>query len=163
MQNKKIYHELGEHMTLPLIPLTGVVFAYPRVSITIDVVTPSIRNAIESSERSGSPVFIVTQKNPFAVKVETNNLYEVGTVAKIKQIIKLPNGNMKVSVEALYRAKIVEFKEVKPNFAVTLEYAPYIPCEEENTVEAYFRKAKNSSLLPKIIEACLKLPFKNLP
>ena len=88
MQNNKIYHELGEHMTLPLIPLTGVVFAYPRVSITIDVVTPSIRNAIESSERSGSPVFIVTQKNPFAVKVETNNLYEVGTVAKIKQITR---------------------------------------------------------------------------
>ena len=88
MQNNKNYHEFGEHMTLPLIPLTGVVFAYPRVSITIDVVTPSIRNAIESSERSGSPVFIVTQKNPFAVKVETNNLYEVGTVARIKQITR---------------------------------------------------------------------------
>ena len=88
MQNTKNYNEFGEHMTLPLIPLTGVVFAYPKVSITIDVVTHSIRTAIESSEKSGSPVFIVTQKNPFAVKVETDNLYEVGTIAKIKQITR---------------------------------------------------------------------------
>lgn len=88
MQNFKQYYEFNEHMTLPLIPLTGVVFAYPKVSLTIDVVTKSIRNAIESSEKSGSPVFIVTQKNPFAVKVETDNLFEVGTIAKIKQITR---------------------------------------------------------------------------
>lgn len=88
MQNFNQYNEFSEHMTLPLIPLTGVVFAYPKISITIDVVTPSIRAAIESSEKSGSPVFIVTQKNPFATKVETNNLYEVGTIAKIKQITR---------------------------------------------------------------------------
>ena len=88
MQNLNKYNEYSEHMTLPLIPLTGVVFAYPKISITIDIVTPSIRAAIESSEKSGSPVFIVTQKNPFASRVETNNLYEVGTIARLKQVTR---------------------------------------------------------------------------
>ena len=88
MQNTKNYNEFSEHMTLPLVPLTGVVFAYPKISITIDVNSPSVRAAIESSEKSGSPVFITTQKNPFAAKLDTSELYEVGTVAKIKQITK---------------------------------------------------------------------------
>ena len=103
MQNTKKYNEFGEHMTLPLIPLTGVVFAYPKVSITIDVVTNSIRNAIESSEKSGSLVYIVTQKNPFATKVEKDNLCEVGTVAKIKQITRRGE-KLSVTFENICRA-----------------------------------------------------------
>ena len=103
MQNTKKYNEFGEHMTLPLIPLTGVVFAYPKVSITIDVVTNSIRNAIESSEKSGSLIYIVTQKNPFATKVEKDNLCEVGTVAKIKQITRRGE-KLSVTFENICRA-----------------------------------------------------------
>ncbi len=97
------YNEFGEHMTLPLIPLTGVVFAYPKISITIDALTPAVKAAIESSEKSGSPVFLVTQKNPFEVKIDTKNLYEVGTVARIKQITRR-NGTLSVTLDNICRA-----------------------------------------------------------
>ena len=97
------YNEFGEHMTLPLIPLTGVVFAYPKISITIDALTPAVKAAIESSEKSGSPVFLATQKNPFEVKIDTKNLYEVGTVAKIKQITRR-NGTLSVTLDNICRA-----------------------------------------------------------
>ena len=97
------YNEFGEHMTLPLIPLTGVVFAYPKISITIDALTPAVKAAIESSEKSGSPVFLATQKNPFEVKIDTKNLYEVGTVARIKQITRR-NGTLSVTLDNICRA-----------------------------------------------------------
>lgn len=97
------YNEFGEHMTLPLIPLAGVVFAYPKISITIDALTPAVKAAIESSEKSGSPVFLATQKNPFEVKIDTKNLYEVGTVARIKQITRR-NGTLSVTLDNICRA-----------------------------------------------------------
>ncbi len=97
------YNEFSEHMTLPLIPLTGVVFAYPKISITIDISTPAVKAAIESSEKSGSPVFIATQKNPFETKIDTNALYEVGTIARIKQITRR-NGTISITFDNICRA-----------------------------------------------------------
>ncbi len=137
MQRNKKYNEFSEHITLPLIPLTGVVFAYPKISITVEVNTPFVSAAIESSQKSGSPVFIVTQKNPFTSKIETNELYEVGTVAKIKQITKR-NEKLSVTFETICRAvtinafkvsgfymcdirtKILEIDDVDENKAMAL-------------------------------------------
>lgn len=97
------YNEFSEHMTLPLIPLTGVVFAYPKISITIDATTPFVKAAIEASEKTGSPVFLATLKNPFEAKINTKELYEVGTIARIKQITRR-NGNLSVTLDNICRA-----------------------------------------------------------
>ena len=100
------YNEYSEHMTLPLIPLTGVVLAYPKLSITIDVNTPTVKAAIESSEKSGSPVFLVTQKNPFTTKLDASELYQVGVVARIKQITRR-NGSLTVTFNNVCRATLI--------------------------------------------------------
>jgi len=97
------YNEFSEHMTLPLIPLTGVVFAYPKISITIDASAPYVKSAIEACEKNGSPVFLATLKNPFEAKIYTKGLYEVGTVARIKQITRR-NGNLSVTLDNICRA-----------------------------------------------------------
>lgn len=141
--SENIIKEKEEIKIFPLVALRGKVL-FPKTFLNFDVGRPISVSAINQAAESDSTIFITKQKSAFIDAPRKSDICKTGVVAKIKQIIKLPNGNMKVSVEALYRAKIVEFKEVKPNFAVTLEYAPYIPCEEENTLEAYFRKAKNS-------------------
>ncbi len=141
--SENIIKEKEEVKIFPLVALRGKVL-FPKTFLNFDVGRPISVLAINQAAESDSTIFIAKQKSAFIDAPRKNDICNTGVVAKIKQIIKLPNGNMKVSVEALYRAKIVEFKEVKPSFSVTLEYAPYIPCEEENTLEAYFRKAKNS-------------------
>lgn len=141
--NEKIIKENEVEKVFPLVALRGKVL-FPKTFLNFDVGRPISVSAINQATETDSKIFIAKQKSAFIDAPRKTDVCKTGVVAKIKQIIKLPNGNMKVSVEAMYRAKIVEFKETKPNFAVTLEYAPYIPCEEENTVEAYFRKAKNS-------------------
>ena len=141
--NDNIIKEKEEKKVFPLVALRGKVL-FPKTFLNFDVGRPISVSAINQATESDSTVFITKQKSAFIDAPRKTDICKTGVVAKIKQIIKLPNGNMKVSVEALYRARIVEFVKTQPNFCVTLEYAPYIPCEEENTLEAYFRKAKNS-------------------
>ena len=100
------YNEFSEHMTLPLIPLTGVVFAYPKISITIEASAPYVKSAIEASEKNGSPVFLATLKNPFETKIDASAIYEVGTVARIKQVTRR-NGNLSVTLDNICRAIII--------------------------------------------------------
>ena len=100
------YNEFGEHMTLPLVPLMGAVFAFPKVSVTVDISLPAVKEAIEYAEKTESPVFVVTQKNPFNDKVDIKDLFSIGTVAKIKQITRR-NGSLTITLESIYRAYLI--------------------------------------------------------
>ena len=97
------YNEFSEHMTLPLVPLMGAVFAFPKVSVTVDINLPAVKEAVEYAEKTESPVFVATQKNPFNDKVDIKDLFSIGTVAKIKQITRR-NGSLTITLESICRA-----------------------------------------------------------
>lgn len=99
------YNEMCENFTLPMIPLTGSVFAFPNISITVDISDSIFKNAIEAAEKTDSFVYLVTQKNPFAEKIEVDNLFSVGTIAKVKQVTRRGPKTTLASLESICRAE----------------------------------------------------------
>ena len=97
--------EKCENHTLPLVPLKGSVFAFPSISVTVDVSNPILKNAVEHAEKTSSPVYLITEKNPFAEKIDVSSLYTVGTVARIKQITKRGEGTILATFEGICRAE----------------------------------------------------------
>ena len=69
-----------ESFTLPLVPLTGSVFAFPQISISINVSNPSILKTLEYAQKTSSPIYLATEKNPFNEKPSADSLFAVGTV-----------------------------------------------------------------------------------
>ena len=128
---------------LPVVALRGKVF-FPNTYLNFDVGRQISKNAISKASQTDSLIFIATQKNAFTEEPTTDDVSKVGVVARIKQIIKLPNNNMKVGVEALYRAKIAEFTGNKDYFSAVVIRADYIPCQDPVVAEAYLRVAKKA-------------------
>ena len=147
MQEKDLIQKITEDeiiKEMPLVALRGKVL-FPKTFLNFDVGRPISIAAINKAAEYGSLIFIAAQKNAFIDNPKAAEICPIGVVARIKQIIKVQNsGNLKVSVEALYRAKILNFTETKGFFAVTVEERPYITTSSENEVEAYFRVAKNA-------------------
>lgn len=129
-------------LILPLIALRGRVL-FPKNLLNFDVGRPMSVKAVQMASQTGSLVFISAQKNGFIDAPRKEDIFSVGVIAKIKQVIKVQNGNMKVSVEALSRAKILEFKEAKDAFVVEAQECPYVDNADQIEKEAYLRVAKH--------------------
>ena len=99
------YTEMSESFTLPLIPLNGSVFAFPSISITVDITNPVLKHAVEAAEKTDTFVYLATQKNPFSDKLEVENLYPIGTIAKVKQVTKRGTKAILASFESICRAE----------------------------------------------------------
>ncbi len=130
---------------LPVVALRGKVL-FPKTFLNFDVGRNISKNAINKSPETGGEIFVVAQKSAFTENPTKEDMINVGVVARIKQIIKLPNNGMKVSVEALYRAKVLEYKNPRGYFTATVIKTDYIECEDKNLVEAYMRIIKNAFL-----------------
>ena len=107
--------------TYPLVALRGKVL-FPKTLLNFDVGrAPSIA-AINRAAIDNSEIFIAPQKNAFIDTPKKSDILKVGVIARIKQIVKVANNNtMKVSVEAVARAKITGFIDTKGYFTVTAE------------------------------------------
>ncbi|MBQ7225265.1 MAG: endopeptidase La [Clostridia bacterium] len=96
---------MSEGFTLPMLPLVGAVFAFPNISITIDISDPKLKNAVEAAEKTDTYVYLVTQSNPFLEKLQIESLYPVGTIAKVKQVTKRGPKTTLASFESICRAE----------------------------------------------------------
>ena len=131
--------ENGERI-LPVIPLRGKVL-FPRTILNFDVGRPASVNAVDSAE---GVLFIAAQKNAFIDAPRKTDITRVGVIARIKQIIKVQGGSMKLCVEAVSRARIKQFCDTKDYFTAVIAPAPYETDADPVETEAYFRVAKNA-------------------
>ena len=92
---------------LPLVALRGLT-VLPDMIIHFDLSRAMSIKAMEQALNEGQKVFLVAQKNPSEEMPTRESLYEVGTVAMIKQVTKLPNQISRVLVEGIQRARIEE-------------------------------------------------------
>ena len=90
---------------LPLLPLRDVV-VYPQIVQPLFVGRPKSIKALEVAMNTGKQVLLVAQKNPTDDDPSTRDIFEIGTVASILQLIRLPDGTVKVLVEGVSRARI---------------------------------------------------------
>ena len=122
---------------LPLLPLRDVV-VFPHMVIPLFVGRPKSIKALEAAMEEGKNVVLVAQKSVGNDEPNPEDLYDVGSVASILQMLKLPDGTVKVLVEGIHRARINHVLSVKENYEA--EITP-IPQEESdnNEVEAMRR------------------------
>ena len=101
---------MAEKVTLPLVPLRGIV-VYPNMIMHLDVGRDTSVNALEAAMVGNRRIFLVAQMDMDNDSPEEEDLYEVGTVSEIRQIIKLPDGNVRVLVEGLNRGIMTEYRD----------------------------------------------------
>ena len=142
------FNERCEQYTLPTIPLRGIV-AFPGVTLSLELARPFSKNAIESAQKTGSLIFLVAQINAAEEEKIESNIFDVGVVAKVKQIVKGNDGNTKAVVEGICRAQTRELRKV----------GGYYECDvltREIDIEGY-PQAKEEALTRVIIDKIDKL------
>ncbi len=101
------YTEKLERLKLDCIPIRGLV-AFPGMPLSFEISGGTLSKICENANKEGRQVFFVTQCTPEAKPHSIEDIYKVGITAKIKQIIKLPEGNVRLIIDGLSRASIVE-------------------------------------------------------
>ncbi|HHU30950.1 MAG TPA: endopeptidase La [Firmicutes bacterium] len=105
---------------LPLLPLRGVI-VFPNMVMHLDVGRERSVNALEQAMMEDNKILLVSQKEARIDEPAPEDLYTMGTIAQIKQLLKLPGGTIRVLVEGLARARINKYLSNDPFFKVEVE------------------------------------------
>jgi len=117
-------------LTLPLLPLRDVV-VFPHMVIPLFVGRPKSIKALEVAMEAGKHILLVAQKSAAKDEPEFEDLYEIGAVASILQMLKLPDGTVKVLVEGNQRVRVTELADAESHFVATAQ-----PLEENLEIGA---------------------------
>lgn len=147
------YIEKTEKLTLPLVVLNGTV-AFPAITVNFELSDKANISAIEAANSVNSFIFIVSRKYISNEPLDLSKVFNVGTVAKIKQSIKSPDGKLRVIAEGFARGIAEEYKDfANYRIANVMCKTINITDHEDLKVEALTREAiaaveKMSAFLP---------------
>ena len=113
-------HNPAETRTLPMLPLRDVV-VYPHMVLPLFVGRPKSIAALDAAIEQDGPVFLLAQKNPANEDPGTGDLHTIGTLANILQVLKLPDGTVKVLVEGMQRARALAVNDGGDYFQAEIE------------------------------------------
>jgi ATP-dependent Lon protease len=108
-----------EPTVLPLLPLRDVV-VFPHMVIPLFVGRPKSIKALEAAMEAGKSIMLVAQKNAAKDEPSAEDIYAIGCVANILQMLKLPDGTVKVLVEGAQRATIQRIEDLTTHFVCDL-------------------------------------------
>ena len=111
--------KLTEQTTLPLLPLRDVV-VFPHMVIPLFVGRPKSIKALEAAMEQGKSIMLAAQKAAAKDEPSASDIYEIGCVANILQMLKLPDGTVKVLVEGAQRARINNISDSPTHFIADL-------------------------------------------
>ena len=121
----------GETRAYPVLPLRDIV-VFPHMIVPLFVGREKSIKALEEVMRSDTFILLATQKNASDDDPATDSIFEVGTLASVLQLLKLPDGTVKVLVEGMTRARIDTFS---PRTEWHEASARIVPAIEEDEVE----------------------------
>lgn len=107
-------------LTIPLLPLRGMV-VYPAVVMHLDVGRKQSIEALEMAMLQKRQILLISQKESAIKEPNKADLYTIGTVAYVKQMLKLPNGTIRVLVEGTERAQVIDYEQEEPYMSVKIE------------------------------------------
>lgn len=105
---------------MPLLPLRGIT-VFPNMILNFDVGRKKSLDALKYAMSVGQTIFLSAQRDIKDYEPGEDDIFKIGTVSQIKQIINLPGGNVRVVIEGSYRAKIVNVLRSEPFFTVEIE------------------------------------------
>jgi ATP-dependent Lon protease len=114
---------LDAYETLPIVPLRDVV-VFPHMMMPFVIGRPSSTRALEHALLKDKRIFLAAQHDAAIDDPRPDDVYTMGCVANVVQSLKLPDGNIKVLVEGVERARAVEWKEDKGFFRVVVKVLP---------------------------------------
>jgi ATP-dependent Lon protease len=125
-----------------MIALRGV-SAFPSMILNFDVERPISIAALDSAMSNDRRIFLLAQRDINIDEPEESDLYVIGTVASIRQILRLPGGSVRVLVEGISRASLVEVVAKEPYFDVEVMLIPDVkPAASSDHVEALLRQTR---------------------
>ncbi|MCP1634612.1 endopeptidase La [Kerstersia gyiorum] len=128
----------SEPVELPLLPLRDVV-VFPHMVIPLFVGRPRSIQALEAAMESGKSIMLVAQKSASKDDPTPEDVYEIGCIASILQMLKLPDGTVKVLVEGTQRARIAQITDGEAHF--TCSVTPIEPDTQANAETEALRRA----------------------
>lgn len=124
---------------LPLIPLRGITI-FPNMIIHFDIGREKSIASLEEAMLQEGNIFLVTQKDPkVEAPAQKEDMYSIGTICKIKQILKLPKGTTRVLVEGIERATLLEFEEKDNHLRGVIEKISESEKNVENNEDLAYR------------------------
>jgi len=125
----------------PLLPLRDVII-FPHMVVPLFVGREKSIAALEKATKNGNELFLVTQKDASVLNPEREDVYDIGTVVSIIQMLRLPDNTVKVLIEGKHRANITDFECKSDGY-----YADVVECadntDNEVELEAAVRSVKN--------------------
>src|SRR5262245_17294731 len=112
-----------EQARLPMVPIRDVVI-FPYMVVPFVIGRESSVNALETALRADKRIFLATQHDATIDNPKPGEIYQVGTISNIVQSLKLPDGNTKVLVEGIERARVLQLAEEDGYWQATLRLSP---------------------------------------
>lgn len=144
---------------LPMIALRGVVM-FPGTTETIDVGRSASLAALDYATENNTPLFVAAQKDSEVVMPLKDDIYSVGTIVKIKQLLRLPNNLARIVVQGICVAEIKEYKNTVKFFQAEVEEKAYTNVD---TVETEVLVRKVMELAKKYLLVSGKAGAERLP
>lgn len=152
---------LAEADALPILPLRDVV-VFPQTVIPLFVGRKGSVSALDTAMHRDKQILLVAQKNAIEDEPEPSDLYHIGTVATVLQLLKLPDGTVKVLVEGLRRAEVVDIMREDGFLTATIRPIHVVTSSNEHeatilvrTLLTHFEQyvAANKKIPPEILAA----------
>ena len=145
--------EKFETRKLPMMPIRDVVI-FPFMMTPFVVGRESNVRALEEALAGDKRIFLATQHDPGVDEPKPDEIYQVGTIVNIVQSLKMPDGNIKVLVEGIERARILQVTETDGFYMSSVRVNRYTP-EMNSAVEATMQRV--SSLFEQYVKLCQSL------
>ncbi|QDG54678.1 endopeptidase La [Persicimonas caeni] len=131
---------------LPVLPLRNTVL-FPQVVVPLAVGRPKSVKLIEEATENDTPIAILTQKDPEVDDPTTDDLYKVGTVARVLKVVKIASDNYSVIIQGQQRIDLEEMLQEEPYFKGRFEIqdTPEPSAEEQVEIQALFRNLKSTA------------------
>ncbi|MBQ9802531.1 MAG: endopeptidase La [Clostridia bacterium] len=113
------YTQKADKLTLPAIPLGGIT-AFPAIPINFELTDDASVAAATAANAADSFVFLISLQAPVMDELRAEHFHLTGTVAKIKQSVKTPDGNMRIMCEGYARADMIDFRRLGDHYAATV-------------------------------------------
>lgn len=127
---------------IPVLPLRGRVM-FPNTTASLDVGRLISLNAVKRASEGDSYIFIVAQREAEKEEITSfSDMFEVGTVCRVRQISRLPGNTIRITVEGLFRAIIVREGLIASGLSADVAELSSVS-SDEGLIEAYFRTAKD--------------------
>ena len=125
--------ESVEEVKYPVLPLRDIV-VFPYMIVPLFVGREKSVRALESAMQVGKQIVLVTQKSAKQDDPSPGDLFDIGTMGTVLQLLKLPDGTVKVLVEGQHRVKIISYTDKSEYFEGTVDVLQKLPAEGETTV-----------------------------